>query len=186
MPHEAALKDDAELLKLSANGSTSDFEAFVERHEAPVLRYIRALVHDDMAAADVFQETFVAAWRNAASFQGEHSARAWVIAIARNAAHRQFRRKAGEPAQTESFDELAELAGWGHSDRIAERFEATELVRTALGRLQAEDREVLLLRDVEEYSGEDVARMLGLTLPAMKSRLHRARLRFMAAVREIS
>jgi RNA polymerase sigma-70 factor (ECF subfamily) len=67
-------------------------------------------------------------------------------------------------------------------DRLADR----QLAERSLARLSSEDREILMLRDVEGFSGAEVADLLDLTLPAMKSRLHRARLRLVAAAKAAS
>ncbi len=180
-------ESDAALLRKTAGGDRDALEVFVSRHEAAVFRLARALVGDSSRADDVLQETFLAAWRNAGQFDGGPSARGWLLTITRNAVHRQFRRHAGEPAEIGSLSDLGERAGWAVEDpRFAERLENRELVMAGFGTLTAEEREVLVLRDVEGFSGEEVARMLGLSVPAMKSRLHRARLRFMANVREKS
>ncbi|MFQ6047679.1 MAG: RNA polymerase sigma factor, partial [Gemmatimonadales bacterium] len=93
----------------------------------------------------------------------------------------------GEPARFESLDALGQRAGWGSAESSQpslERLADRALIQRALDRLSDEDREVLVLRDLEEFSGDEVAQMTGLTLPATKSRLHRARLRLTAALKE--
>jgi RNA polymerase sigma-70 factor (ECF subfamily) len=76
-------------------------------------------------------------------------------------------------------------AGWGHElpEQALGRAEESECLAEALASLGAADREILVLRDLESLPGESVAELLGLGLPAMKSRLHRARLRLLAAFR---
>jgi RNA polymerase sigma-70 factor, ECF subfamily len=68
-------------------------------------------------------------------------------------------------------------------DSVAERLAARELVEAGFRGLSTEDREILVLRDLEQLTGEEAAATLGITLPAQKSRLHRARLRFLANVK---
>ncbi|HUP50266.1 MAG TPA: RNA polymerase sigma factor [Thermoanaerobaculia bacterium] len=176
---------DAELLARTAAGDREALEGLVSRHEAAVFRFARAVTGDHAAAEDVLQETFVSVWKHAGSFRGAESARGWILIIARNAAHRQFRRHAGEP---ESFQPLADLgaeAGWAaHDPRLPERLADRQLVEMGFRDLAPEEREILILREVEGFSGDEVAGMLGLSVAAMKSRLHRARLRFLANVRE--
>ena len=181
------MTEDARTLERVAGGDRHSFERFVREHEAAVLRYIRTRTADPQLAEDALQETFIAAWRSAATFRGAGSARAWLLGIARNAVRRQYRRPAGEPDSFEPLDAIAVRAGWGRApdDSLDERIAARELVERGFERLSSEDREVLLLRDLEGFGNEDVARMLGLSLPAVKSRLHRARLRFMESVRRI-
>lgn len=148
-------------------------------------RYLAAILGQAEDAEDALQETFLAVWRNAAGYRGQGAARAWLYTIARHAASRLRRRRVDEPVELVSLEQLGVAAGWGEPlDPLpASRESRRELVRTALERLGPEEREIILLRDVEGFSGEETAEMLGLTLPAMKTRLHRARLRFVAEAR---
>jgi RNA polymerase sigma-70 factor (ECF subfamily) len=79
----------------------------------------------------------------------------------------------------DSFDAFA-------PESIALARERADLIEAALAALDADDREVLVLRDLEELSGEEAARILDVGLPALKSRLYRARLRFAARLREVA
>lgn len=174
--------EDRSLLQRAAGGDAGAFEAFVLAHRQPVWRFVRSLTLDTATAEDALQETFLAAWRGAATFQGEGSALGWLLTIARRALYRQFRTRAGEPERLESLAELGEAAGWGAED-AQESFLTQDEVRRALEKLSFEDQEVLLLRDAEGLGNEACAELLGLGLPALKSRLHRARLRFVAHLR---
>lgn len=182
---------DEALLKGAARGDRSAFDRFMEGHAAQVLRFITLHVRDPDGAEDVLQETFLAAWRGASAFRGPGSARPWLLSIARRAAIRHGRRRAGEPQEPASLDEvplgvLAREAGWGDDPaREERRLEVKELVEAGFSALAPEDREILLLRDLEGFSGEETAALLDLSLPAVKSRLHRARLRFMTRIREL-
>jgi RNA polymerase sigma-70 factor (ECF subfamily) len=183
-----APEDDVALLRQAARGDVAAFEPFVARYDASVHRFIRTLTGDPAAAEDALQETFLAAWRGAGAFRGDASVRSWLFTIARHAVYRQFRQRAGAPHPEEmtSLDDLGVRAGWGSADpeALAIARQRHDAVQRALDRLAPDDRRVLLLRDVEQLSGEDAASVLGLTLPALKSRLHRARLRFTASLRE--
>jgi len=187
----APVWEDAVLLRRAGRGEREAFDAFMERHAAPVFRFVVLHVREPDRAEDVLQETFLAAWRGAASFKGEGAARSWLLSIARRAALRERRRRAGEPAVSISLDAvpldvLAGEAGWGDDAATEERrLEARELVEAAFAALSPDDAEILLLRDLEGVPGEEVADLLGLSLAAVKSRLHRARLRFMTRIREL-
>jgi len=176
---------DAELIRRAGDGDRDAFAAVVSAHGAAVFRYLKTVAGD--AAEDALQETFLAAWRSAATFRGDASVRTWLFTIARNAVNRQFRRRVGEPQDHEPLAVLGEKAGWGEEnpERLALRRESAGVVAAAFSRLSNGDREVLLLRDVQGLSGDEVSAILGLTLAAMKTRLHRARLRFAVKVREI-
>lgn len=178
---------DRALLGRSAGGDGAAFDTFVKRHQAAVYRYLRTLTPDAADAEDALQDAFPAAWRAAGTFRGDADARAWILTIARNALRREYRRRAGEPGEFVSLDELGERAGWGDDeapDALLARLEERQLVQRALHRLSAADRKVLMLRDGEGCSGDEVAILIGLTVPAMKSRLHRARLRLTTALKE--
>lgn len=181
--------DDVQLLQLTASGDQAAFTRFVERHQGGVWRRALALTGEAADAEDLLQETFLAAWRSAGSFRGgstagETGARGWLLTIAAHAWQKMGRRNATLVAveDEESLEAIALRAGWGSGGSDTE---AAAAVQEALHRLTPEDRRVLLLRDVEELSGEEVAALLGLSLAAMKSRLHRARLRLAAAYEEV-
>ena len=176
------MKGDSGLLARVVAGEESAFNAFVARHREVVWRFVRSLTQDEGAAEDALQETFLAAWRNAGSFRGDGPALGWLLSIARNAVYRQFRGRACEPSHLESLAELGESAGWGSSEPLAS-FLVRDEVERALAGLSPEDREILVLRDREGLTSETCATLLNLSVPAIKSRLHRARLRFIATYR---
>lgn len=178
--------DDRELLTAAARGDRAAFDGFVTRHQAAVFRYLRSAAADEADAEDALQEAFVGAWKGAASYRGGPSARGWILTVARNALSRAHRRRVGEPSSFEGIDELGLQAGWGSGDDTLEGLARRDLLERALSSVPPDEREVLVLRELEGFSGDEVAEMLGLSLAAMKSRLHRARLRFVAALREVS
>ena len=155
----------------------------MDRHKASVYRFLISLqaVPDD--AEDALQGCFVSAWRSAATYRGSDSARGWLFSIARNALRRQHRRKAGEPQEMEPLEKLGERAGWGSESDFNARFEAEAELEWAMGQLSREEREAVALRDLEGLTGEEAAAALGLSVSAMKSRLHRGRLRLMGILR---
>ena len=179
--------DDAALLRASAGGDTAAFGTFMRAHEAAVHRYLVSLTGAGADEEDALQETFINAWRAAASFTGTGGARAWLYAIARHVVHHQVRRRVGEPVHVESLEVLAAEAGWGDlaEPDASDVAVARDTLEAALRHLPAEEREVLVLRELDGFSGDETAALLGVTLPAMKSRLHRARVHLAAAVRAL-
>ena len=164
--------EDGELLQLSAAGDRAAFTRLVDRHLDAVHRLVLSLGASADDAEDAVQECFLAAWRSAGTFRGGGSARGWLFTIARNAVRRQHRRRAGEPARHDSLEELGSAAGWGADEDFTHQLEVREMLDWALARIPAEEARVVLLRDVEGFSGEEVAAALGVSVPAMKSRLH--------------
>lgn len=183
---------DAELLRQVAAGERAAFAPLVRRHGAPMERLARALLGDGAAAADARQEALLAAFKAAATFDASRgSARSWLLTITRNVALklRRARRELPLPetdGDSEPLDRLGLLAGWGAPPEPEAELEAEgRRLRLAesLASLSAADRELLVLRDVEDLDGAAVAELLAIPLAAMKSRLHRARLRLLAAQR---
>ena len=176
---------DAELLRRAASGDTVAFDAIVESHQAAVARFLMSLgLHDP---DDALQDTFIAAWESANSYQGSGTVRNWLLSIARNVHRRSHRRRVDEPASFVSLDVLAERAGWGADPAESRRVEialARDVLTHALALLPDDEREILVLRELEGLSGEETAELLELSLPAMKSRLHRARLHLAAVLRQ--
>jgi RNA polymerase sigma-70 factor (ECF subfamily) len=174
--------DDVALLRACVDPSSGACARFVAAHLDRVWRYAFALTHDAAWAEDVVQETFLAAVRGAAGFSGG-SVRAWLFIIARNAWHRSHRRRVGEPASFEGLDQLGVAAGWGDPEAHVAAVERADALRSALGRLDPLDREILALRDQDGLTGPEAAEVLQLPLSAVKARLHRARLRLMCELR---
>jgi len=178
---------DAQLLGRTAAGDRAAFDQLVRRHQASVHRFALAATRTPEQAEDVLQETFLAAFRSAGTYRGQAAVKSWLLAIARNKVNRLGRPRAGQPESFEPLDALGQRAGWGADEdpeAAAMDGERRTLLARALDRLRPEDREVIVLRDLEGLPGDEVAAMLGAGLAAVKSRLHRARLRFAAALRE--
>lgn len=187
MPDQAAEVRDADLIAATAQGDRDAFGALVDRYQQPVLYLARAIVRDPELAEDVLQETFLAAFRAAASYRGDAPVSAWLYGIARHIAYR-LRRRAREIASDDrSLERLAQHAGWGSPDveRAVAHEQLRERVTTALLLLPDEEREILMLRDGLELSGAETAELLGVGLAAMKSRLHRARLALAGRLRAL-
>jgi RNA polymerase sigma-70 factor (ECF subfamily) len=146
-------------------------------------RYAQSIVGQD--ADDVVQQAWVDAIRGGKTFSGQSGVRSWLLTLTRHAAFRSKRLRSGQPRIHVPLDTIAVAAGWGSDPEIsvASRLDAARLGQ-ALATLHPEAREVLTLRDLEGLAGPEVALMLHVTLPAMKSRLHRARVELAAAVRK--
>lgn len=176
---------DSELVRLAAARDVEAFETLVVRHQASVFRLAHLLLRSREEAEDVLQQTFLSAWQHVQHFRGDASVRTWLLTIARNAAFSRRARRSKEPVDVLPIEELGVRAGWGADpEALAIAGERRDLLDEEWKRLTAEDQEILTLRDLEGLSGEETAHMLAITLPAMKSRLHRARLTLAARVRE--
>jgi RNA polymerase sigma-70 factor, ECF subfamily len=180
-------KADADLLQEARAGSGPAVEALLERHEARLYRFARRLCRDREDAEDVLQESLLAAARGLPRFRGASSIGTWLYTIARSFCIKKRRKSVFAPAEV-SLDTQASAAASGVADpsrRPDEALEASRLeaaLEREIARLDRPYREVLLLRDVEGLSSAEVARVTGLSVAAVKTRLHRARARLREAL----
>jgi len=146
--------------------------ALIDEHSGSVYRLARSVVKDPGLADDVTQETFIKVWKHLDDFRGEGSLRGWILRIAHResiAALRRRRESATDP------DDLAQPPDpIGVSQVVEGRF-AFDGFREALDSLDELSRAVLVLREVEGMSYEDIAGLLDVPLPTVKTRLLRAR-----------
>jgi RNA polymerase sigma-70 factor (ECF subfamily) len=171
---------DEALIADARAGKREAVEALLERHEPRVYRFALRMCGSEDAAREVLQETLIAAFRHLHDFRGDARLSTWLFQVARSFCTKARRRRSGEPAAMEAIDapEAAVMAmpdAEGPHAR-AHASEVGEVLRAALSTLPDHYREVLLLKDVEGLSAEEVAAVLGEKVPAVKSRLHRARL----------
>lgn len=161
-------------------------EEVFREHLPRVYRLARHLVGNDADAEDVVQDVFVQLMRNLSSFRGESAFTTWLHHVTVNAALALRRKRAVREAHriNEAPDEYLEsdspstpVRRWSEEpDKIALNRETQRLIEEAIARMPQTYRDVYVLSDVESVPNAEIARMLGLSLAAVKSRLHRARL----------
>ncbi len=155
-----------------------NFEELANEHKDAVYRQMLRVCGNHADAEDVLMEALLKAYRSLGQLRESAAFRAWLSQIARRLCWQLREREAMAPLLQLSAmeDDGAELASPGEPvDVELARREMKALLWQVIGELPEEAREAYLLRDVEEMSGEEVAKKLGITVPAMKSRLHRAR-----------
>jgi RNA polymerase sigma-70 factor, ECF subfamily len=179
------VKDDEPLLVAAAkSGDISAFETLVSRYEHKIFRLTQNITQNREDAEDAMQEAFLKAYEHLGEFQGNSRFYTWLVRIAVNQALMKLRKR--RPNQVSLDEEVdtgedmvtREVEDWGPSPE--ERYEQTELsqiLSTVVGELDPGFRIVFQLRDIEELSTEETAEALGLSVPAVKSRLLRARLK---------
>jgi len=177
---------DETLIGRTAAGDPSAFDRLVRRHQAAVYRFARAAAPDGPpgdtgVAVEILRETFLAARRAASRHRDETSARPWLLALARQAIDRRHPRS--READLTPLRELARAAGWQSGGGGAVD-ESGLSVETAFAALPPEDREILTLCDREYFTVDEAARVTGLSDAAVRTRLHRARLRLLARLKE--
>jgi RNA polymerase sigma-70 factor, ECF subfamily len=180
--------DERALIEASQSGDPGAQEALVRRYQDRVYGFAMRMCRNVEDAKDILQETFLGMVRALPDFRGESRFTTWLYRIASNACLKKHRRGVfdPEPEQVISLDALMprpdaegrkpEIPDWSDdAERALLRGELARQMEAAIDALPREYRIVLLLRDVEGFSAEETAEMLRLSVPAVKSRLHRAR-----------
>jgi RNA polymerase sigma-70 factor (ECF subfamily) len=177
----AASPTDDELLMAARQGDAAALEALLVRYQPRLYRFGLRMCGNVDDAGDVAQESLISMARSLRSFRGDASVSSWLFTIARRFCIRKRRRSRFAPEREESLDApgvdaAQRLADAGPDpEQNATNKELAAALTHAIDALDPSQREVLLLRDVEGLSAADVAKVLGVSVDAVKSRLHRAR-----------
>jgi RNA polymerase sigma-70 factor (ECF subfamily) len=189
--------DDPELVCRFVNGDEAAFVEIMHRYEGKVLAVARSLLHNQADAEEIAQDTFVRAYHNLARFRGDSSLATWLHRIAVNLSRNRywyfFRRRRHA---TLSFDcpigengdsTLADIFSSDAPDPVQEssREEFSTLVSACMEKLNAPQREILMLRNLQNLSYDEIARQLGINQGTVKSRIARAREHLRARLIEI-
>jgi RNA polymerase sigma-70 factor (ECF subfamily) len=173
---------DQDLLAAARKGNSAALEALIVRYQALVYRFGLKMCGDVEDARDVLQETLLSMARSVNDFRSDSSLSTWLYSIARNFCIRKRRKSVFAPPREESLEALSArqlntLAAPTPSPEQELAGQELDLALTAaIASLDPAQREVLVLRDVEGLTAPDVGKVLGLSVEAVKSRLHRARL----------
>lgn len=187
MPEETdtpARPDELILVERARAGDDSAFTELLSRYERKILRLAKNITQNDEDAEDVLQETFLKAYSHLDKFKGDAKFYTWIVRIAVNEALMKLRKRKSD--KTVSLDEQLdtgedfvprEIAVWeDNPEQSYSRDEMKDILDKAVEALPPIFRSVFVLRDIEELSTEETADALGISIPAVKSRLLRARL----------
>ena len=180
------LENEPALLAAAQAGSSEAFTTLVKQYDRYIYRLALNITGNPEDAEDVLQETLLKAYTKLEQFHGESRFYTWLVRIAVNEALMKLRRRASE--KSVSLDEPVEtnektltppeIEDW--ADNPEKRYAKVELQRIldeTIQKLKPQFRTVFVLRDVENFSSEETAEITGLSVPAVKSRLLRARLK---------
>lgn len=165
-------------LQLVTRAQAGDREALGEllrQHRTRIERVCRRLCRGDESFDDVLQETYLGILRNIGSFRGDSSFLTWVYTVARTYRGRYVRTASRNHARETTAGEVDVATGAEDVESTVAGSELGDAIAAALEELSELDRKVLVLRDIEGRSAAEVAQALCLTVPAVKTRLHRAR-----------
>ena len=176
--------DESSLVARARTGDTEAFSELVRHYERRVYRLAKNITRHDEDAEDVLQEAFLKAYEHLDRFQGNSAFYTWLVRIAVNEALMKLRKRKTD--RTVPLDEpidlgedvmQREIAVWeDNPEQRYSREEMQKILDDAVDTLKPDFRTVFVLRDIEEMSTEETAETLGISIPAVKSRLLRARL----------
>ncbi len=185
-----ARDDEEQLIARSQHGDVEAFNQLILRYQQATYGVVYRMLGNREAAADVTQDSMLAAFRAIGSFRGDSSFRAWLLRIASNMACDHWRRSQRHPASSldelsdedepHSVAELAALVEAGHASNPEEFLlnqELQELIQRGLQELPLEQRVAVILCDIEGHSYEEIAQTTWSTIGTVRSRIARGRAR---------
>ncbi len=180
------MDDDAGLVALSQKGDLNAFEALVRKHQKRMLNIAFRLIDDYEEACEVVQDAFVSAYKNIRTFRGESKFSTWLTSITVNLSKnrlKQVKSRRGheafsidDPVQTDEGRMVIDPPS--HEPSVLDRLEKRDIrnrVQDCIKTLSPDFREVLVLRDMQDFSYEEIGSMLRMREGTVKSRLFRAR-----------
>ena len=184
-PSQATPVDNEAIYVAAAKaGDVAAFEELVNRYERKIFRLAQHITQNTEDAQDVSQEAFLKAFEHLPDFQGNSRFYTWLVRIAVNQALMKLRKRRtkdvslDEDVETEDNFMPREIEDWGPSpEQHFAQDELAGILSRVIGELDPAFRLVFQLRDIDELSTEETAEALGLSVPAVKSRLLRARLK---------
>lgn len=178
------MSDLTVLVKHAKKGDETAFSLLVKQTETTLYRYLYSLVGNREDALDLSQETYLKLWRTLAAFKGDCSPTTYLLRIAKNCAIDHLRKKGKEPILSLSCTDrdgneqelpLPDLSAEADPQKAFEREETRAAVREAILTLNEDQQSVLLLREFEGLSYDEIAARLSVEVGTVKSRLNRAR-----------
>ena len=176
--------DESALVAQAKAGDQNAFTELVNRYERKIYRLAKNITRNDEDAEDVLQDAFLKAYTHLDNFKGDSKFYTWIVRIAVNEALMRLRKRKtdrsvplDEPVELGEETVQREIAVW--EDNPEQQYSQEEwrrILNEAVESLKPDFRTVFVLRDIEELSTEETAETLGISVPAVKSRLLRARL----------
>jgi RNA polymerase sigma-70 factor (ECF subfamily) len=185
--HRKAASNDAAIIERLKMGDEAALEAIFNLHSGKLYSVAQRILSEPADAEEVIQDVFWTVYRKAKTFKGESQLSTWLYRLTVNAALGRIRR-GKKKREVEYAEYLPKFQEDGHhlvrpvvdwSDTLEQQFAQHEihaLLAAALDQLRPIDRSVVVLSDMEELADKEIAAALGLTVSAVKTRLHRARL----------
>lgn len=179
------MDNDLALVQAAQRGDKRAFAQLVEKYEQRVYNLARKMMRDQQDAEDVLQETFISVYRNLGNFHSDSSFSTWLYRIATNASLMKLRSRKPPPLSLDEPVESGdgantlphEIVDWGITpEQALLSGETRAQMDAAIANLPESLRAVFVLRDIEGLSVQETADVLDISIPNVKTRLHRARL----------
>jgi len=175
---------DVEVVNQFKAGDALAFEEIIARYESKVMSLALRFTRNQEDAEEVMQDVFTTVYRKIDGFRGQSAFSSWLYRIVVNAAFMKLRKR--KQSQTVSIDDLSpaikqycidrETFSGTYSQNVAVSHEMQAVIQNAVNRLPDQYRAVFVLRDVDGLSNQETGEILNLSIPAVKSRLHRSRI----------
>jgi RNA polymerase sigma-70 factor, ECF subfamily len=183
LPVIAVEDPDAGLVAEVQGGRVEVFEELIHRHTRCIYRTLMAILADPEETKDAMQETLLSAFKHIGGFKGRSKFSTWLVSIARNTAFQRLRQRKNVESLDEDGSDRNEdfrprqVRAWQDDpEQLHSKEEIRQIVERGIMGLPAKYRVVVMLRDIEQLPTDDVAKLLGLSVPATKTRLVRGRL----------
>jgi RNA polymerase sigma-70 factor, ECF subfamily len=181
---ETGIFDESSLVQKAREGDAEAYNQLVNQYSRKIYRLAKHITQNDEDAEDVLQETFLKGFEHLGDFHGQSKFYTWIVRIAVNESLMKLRKRKSdrtvpldEPLDTGEDTVVREIAVWDENpEQKYSRDELGGILDEAIQSLRPVFRTVFVLRDIEELSTEETAEALGISVPAVKSRLLRARL----------
>jgi RNA polymerase sigma-70 factor (ECF subfamily) len=177
-------KTDEQLVAEFNSGNILAYEELIQRYAGKAYSLAQRLTRNPEDAEEVLQDVFVTVYRKLSKFEGKSTFSSWLYRVTVNASFMKLRRRKHD--NNISVEEVlpqilnGALARQSNScteaDKVTEQHQLSEALEEAIGRLPDEYRPVFILRDVDGLSSREVGKILNISVPAVKSRLHRSRM----------
>lgn len=181
---ESRWKEDEKLIARVKKGDYDAFERLVLKYEARIFHHCLKFLNNQDEAEDILQETFLQVYKSLDTFRGEAAFSTWLIKIATNNCLMKIRKKKkvdivsiDKPIEVDGSQLPREIVDWSKNPFLqVSNDEIRAVLDQAISGLPEDKRVILVLKDVEGFSNIEIGEMLGMSVSAVKSRLHRARL----------
>ena len=184
------LTDEELILEFQLNNTVKAYEILVQRYKNPLTNYVFRFLGDYEACADIVQETMIKVYRNKDSYKSIAKFSTWIYTIAGNLARTEYQRRkrrnifsiSSYGEDDETFDIPDESA---RPDVITDSGIKDEIIQKALLKVSESYREMVILRDIQDMSYEEIAEVTGITVGTVKSRINRGRNQLQKLLKDI-